>query len=209
MPAVRLLNHADPAVAAQVLAVLRPAAAQEADWLGLPPPGSPAPRQAGAAEPERTEADDVAEICAGTQVYLGAWLGQGQGPVSEAERATHPHPQAMAGVLTLTPDDDDPERLCIALLVVAPWAQRRGLGRALVQAALQRGSGRGFSVTAARANSAALALYRGLGFEPGRLGLLGAARLPVVQLWRAADAAPVVASVASTLPTPQTPNPRA
>jgi GNAT superfamily N-acetyltransferase len=205
MPTVQLLNHADPAVAAQVLAVLRPAAAQEAGWLGLPQPDPPAARRAAGAEPERTVADDVsddvADICASTQVYLGAWLGPVQGPgweltgVAEASGGSNAAgPAHLAGVLSLAPDDDEPDRLCIALLVVAPWAQRRGLGRALVLAALQRGQGRGFSVTAARANAVALALYGSLGFVPGRTGLLGAARLPVVQLWRAPEAATMVSS---------------
>ncbi len=213
MPAVHLLNHADPAVAAQVLAVLRPAAAQEAGWLGLPQPDWPAARRAAGDEPERSEADDVAddvaEICASTQVYLGAWLGSAQGPgweltgVAEASGGSDASdaagPAHLAGVLSLAPDDGDPDRLCIALLVVAPWAQRRGLGRALVLAALQHGQGRGFSVTAARANAVALALYGGLGFVPGRLGLLGAARLPVVQLLRAPGAAPMASTVISTV----------
>jgi ribosomal protein S18 acetylase RimI-like enzyme len=182
MPAVQLLTHRDPAVAAQILDVLRPAAAQEAGWLGLPLPGE---SQADAAQPgeaERTEADDIAEIVASTRVHLGARLS-----VAQAQQAGVADHRRLAAVLSLAPDQA-PGLLCIALLVVAPWAQRRGLGRALVQAALQRGSGWGFTVTAACANSAALALYQGLGFQSWRQGLLGAAQVPVVQLLRAPDA---------------------
>jgi ribosomal protein S18 acetylase RimI-like enzyme len=183
MPRVQLLDHRDAAVAAGILAVLRPAAAQEAQWLGLAP-------EAGAAQ--RTEADDLADIRVSPQLHLGAWLGPLQ-----ARRASVADPDTLAAVLRLGPEDSGdaggaglaPGRLCISLLVVAPWAQRHGLARALVQTALQRGRGWAFSVTAARANVAALALYQGLGFVPGRQGLLGASRLPVVQLLRAPDPA--------------------
>ncbi len=181
LPIVQRLNHRDKAVAAQILAVLRPAAAQEAQWLGL------AASPLSGTEPEsggRSDSDDLADICASPQLHLGAWLAPLQ-----ARQAGVADPRTLAAVLRLVPDDSDgpPGRLCISLLVVAPWAQRRGLARALVQAALQQGPGWGFSVTAARANTAALALYQGLGFVPGRQGLLGAGRLPVVQLLRAPE----------------------
>lgn len=227
MGRVRPLRHTDPAVAAQVLAVLRPAAAQEAGWLGLPEAGN-LPPTTDAASTRQTHGKDNAEdglgdelaqlgrITASTQLHLGAWLGE-----DRARRIGVADPRLLAGVLALAPEavTEGPPgaasgaaalapvpRLCIGLLVVAPWAQRQGLGRALVQAALQHGRGWGFSVTAASANRAALALYLGLGFVPGRQGLLGAARVPVVQLLRAPEAAAGTdATVAAGPPWPTPP----
>ena len=54
--------------------------------------------------------------------------------------------------------------LRIARLMVAPAAQRRGLGRAGVALALERAAGAPVVVSTGAANAPAIALYQGLGF---------------------------------------------
>lgn len=108
--------------------------------------------------------DTVAHIQASTRFHLGA--------VQEG---------VIVGVLVIAPDDE-PGQLNIATLVVLPRAQRQGVARRLVHNALQRGPGVVFSVSAASANAAAMALYRSLGFVPYRQGVLGLAKLPVTKL---------------------------
>jgi ribosomal protein S18 acetylase RimI-like enzyme len=93
----------------------------------------------------------------------------------------------FVGAAGLAPDDE-PDLIRISTLCVAPAHQRRGIGQALVTEALRRGGTMAFSVSAAAANAAALALYRGLGFVAYRRGTLGPDRLAMVKLRR--DAAP-------------------
>ncbi|MTD14863.1 GNAT family N-acetyltransferase [Nakamurella sp. YIM 132087] len=50
-------------------------------------------------------------------------------------------------------------------LVVDPAAHRQGIGRRLVQVALDMAAGRGLTVSTGRDNAPALALYRSLGFR--------------------------------------------
>lgn len=67
----------------------------------------------------------------------------------------------IAAVMALE-DGDEP---LIAKLVVAPHRMRRGLGRALVAHAIGLAGERALRVGTAAANTPALALYAGLGFE--------------------------------------------
>ncbi len=125
--------------------------------------------------------------------------------VQDIQASTHFHLGALqdgriVGVLVIAPDED-PGQLSITTLVVHASAQRQGVGRSLVQEALRRGPGVVFAVSAATANTAALALYRGLGFEPYRQGLLGTAQLPITKLRFGAAAA---AAAANAEPSPQT-----
>lgn len=132
------------------------------------------------------------------------------------QHSTHFHLGALqagrtVGVLALGPDEET-SRLCITTLVVHPQAQRRGIARGLVQAALQRGPGMAFVVTATSANTPALRLYTGLGFVPCRTGELGHTRLPVTQLIcpnRGTAAGPVASTASTTAadPAPQPPPP--
>ena len=115
--------------------------------------------------------ETVADIQASTRFHLGALQGDD-----------------IVGVLVIAPDDE-PGQLSIASLVVQPRVQRQGLARRLVQDALQRGPGVVFSVSAASANTAAMALYRSLDFVPYRQGVLGPASLAITKLRRLAEAA--------------------
>lgn len=93
----------------------------------------------------------------------------------------------LLGVLSIGPDDDA-QQLCINLLVVHPDAQRQGVGRSLVQAALQRGAGMVFAVSTGAQNLPALALYQAFGFVIYRHGTVGPEQLPLVKLRRPATA---------------------
>ncbi|QNM98555.1 GNAT family N-acetyltransferase [Chitinimonas koreensis] len=77
------------------------------------------------------------------------------------------------------------DALDVCRLVVAPAAQRRGIARQLVQAAIDAAGGRPVGVSTAAANAPALALYRTLGFAVTRefatadgLALVSLARPP-------------------------------
>lgn len=89
----------------------------------------------------------------------------------------------LLGVLSIGPDDE-PDQLCIGLLVVHPRAQRQGIGRQLLRAALQRGPGMVFAVATGARNAPALALYQEQGFAVYRHGAVGAENLPLVKLRR-------------------------
>ena len=91
----------------------------------------------------------------------------------------------LLGVLSIGPDDEE-QQLCIKLLVVHPSAQRQGVGRCLVQAALQRGAGMPFAVATGANNAAAMALYQEFGFVVYRHGTVGPKELPLVKLRRPA-----------------------
>ena len=112
--------------------------------------------------------------------------------VEDLQRSVEFHLGAFAGdtllgVVTVGPDDE-PDQLCIGMLVVHPSAQRQGIARALMQDALRRGEGMVFTVATAAANSPALALYRELGFVAYRHGSIGAEQLALVKLRRAVNA---------------------
>lgn len=124
--------------------------------------------QAGAAR----SAEDIQSSVA---FYLGAFEGD-----------------SLVGAASIAPDDE-PGQIAIAMLCVAPACQRRGIGRSLVVEALRRGETMAFAVSAAADNTAALALYRGLGFVAYRRGTLGIDRLAMVKLRR--DAMPVTIQV--------------
>lgn len=109
------------------------------------------------------------EIRVDVAFYLGAFDGE-----------------HFVGAASLAPDDE-PGQISIALLCVAPTHQRRGIGRSLVAEALRRGESMAFCVSAAADNTAALALYRGLGFVAYREGTLGPDRLAMLKLRRDAS----------------------
>lgn len=157
------LQHRDPAVAEAILAVLRPAYAQESRLLGLTD-----------FPPLRRSAADVV---ASDDFHLGAWVGN-----------------ALAGVLSLG-RDDEPDQLCIGMLVVLPSHQRRGLARALLDDLLQRTDGLALSVATGAANAPALALYASAGFVAYRHGVVGDAQVPLVKLRR-----PALSAVAPAAP---------
>jgi ribosomal protein S18 acetylase RimI-like enzyme len=113
----------------------------------------------------------VDEIAADSDFYLGACQGDD-----------------LVGVLSVGPDDEA-EQLCITLLAVRPAAQRQGIGRRLVQAALARLPGATFSVATTAGNIPALALYQALGFVAYRHGVIGPNSLPLVKLRRGPQAA--------------------
>jgi ribosomal protein S18 acetylase RimI-like enzyme len=108
----------------------------------------------------------VSEVQASSDFFLGAYV--------DAE---------LLGVIGIGPDDE-PHQLCINSLVVHPKAQRQGIGRLLVAAALHRGAGAVFAVATAGLNLPALALYREFGFVAYRQGEIGPERLALVKLRR-------------------------
>jgi ribosomal protein S18 acetylase RimI-like enzyme len=164
---IEALAHRERPVAERIQAVMALAAAQEAqllagaDSLPLLTPSVPAYLAL------ITRAVD--EIAADSDVYLGAVEGDG-----------------LVGVLSVGPDDEELQ-LCITVLVVHPAAQRQGIGRRLVQAALDRLPGATFSVATTAGNAPALALYRALGFVAYRHGVIGPNSLPLVKLRRSAQ----------------------
>jgi ribosomal protein S18 acetylase RimI-like enzyme len=89
----------------------------------------------------------------------------------------------LVGVLSVGPDDEA-RQLRIQVLAVHPAAQRQGIGRLLVQSALNRLPGAAFAVATPAGNAPALALYQGLGFVPYRSGVIGPNDLPLVKLRR-------------------------
>jgi ribosomal protein S18 acetylase RimI-like enzyme len=112
---------------------------------------------------------DIAAIQASAHVHLGAMSKDG----------------TLLGLLCLGADDEA-DQLAIHTLVVRPASQRRGIARRLVQHALARLPTMRFAVVAAEANLPALALYRQLGFEPYRSGLMSGTQMPVFKLRRMA-----------------------
>lgn len=69
------------------------------------------------------------------------------------------------GLLAAAAFTETPELVDVERLVVAPRAMRRGLGRRLVAAVLDRAGARRVVVATGRANAPARALYRGAGFR--------------------------------------------
>ena len=157
---IRPLDHRQAAVAGQVHAVMQLAYAQEAALLQVQ-------NELQHFAPLQTT---VADLQRSIEFHLGAFAGD-----------------TLQGVVTVGPDDE-PDQLCIGMLVVHPSAQRQGIARALMQDALQRGQGMVFTVATAAVNLPALALYRELGFVDYRRGSMGDERLALVKLRRCATA---------------------
>lgn len=146
----------------------------------------------------------ILDVMQAAHAQEAQWLQMSRFPplrqtVQDIQASSHFHLGALqdgriVGVLVIAPDED-PGQLSITTLVVRASVQRQGVGRSLVQEALRRGPGVAFAVSAATANTAALALYKGLGFLPYRQGVLGTAQLPITKLRRAAAvAAPTVSA---------------
>ncbi len=139
-------------------------------------------------------AADILRLMQAAHAQEAQWLQMPEFPqlrqtLPQLQASSHFHLGALqdghiVGVLVIAPDDE-PGQLNISTLVVHMQAQRQGVGRSLVQDALRRGPGVVFSVSAASANTAAMALYRGLGFVPYRQGLL-AGVLSITKLRRTA-----------------------
>lgn len=110
----------------------------------------------------------IEDIQSSQNLFLGAYCGR-----------------ELAGVLSIG-RDDEPQQLCIALLVVHPSMQRRSIGTLLIREALARGERIPFAVAVAAHNTPALALYTKLGFGPYRHGVMGPNSLPVLKLRSAA-----------------------
>ncbi|WP_201495276.1 GNAT family N-acetyltransferase [Rubrivivax sp. A210] len=87
----------------------------------------------------------------------------------------------IVGTLSLGPDDE-PGQISISSLVVHPSYQRRGIGRSLLAAALQRATGFVLSVATGMQNKPALQLYQEFGFVSYRNGVLGPENLEIVKL---------------------------
>jgi ribosomal protein S18 acetylase RimI-like enzyme len=171
------LEHRHARVAAGIVAVMQAAHEQEAQWLRRPSKPQHLPR--------------VADIQASPCFHWGALAKTGQrlggmehtrAADAVAERAALEEASPL-GVLVVGPDDE-PGPLAIHTLVVHPAAQRQGIARALVQAALLQAPGAVFTVVAATGNTAALALYRSLGFVAYQQGVLGSAQVPIMKLRR-------------------------
>ena len=88
---------------------------------------------------------------------------------------------SLLGWISLGPDDE-PQQYSIAMLVVRPEQQRRGIALALLGEAMQQAGGSSLSVVCACANRPAMALYQQLGFSPYRRGMMGKAAIEVVKL---------------------------
>ena len=90
---------------------------------------------------------------------------------------------ALAGALALETRDGATH---INSLVVAPECQRRGLGRQLMAAALQRCQGQKLRVSTGAANTPAVALYQSMGFVPYLRETVGPPPVELVRLERLA-----------------------
>lgn len=96
-------------------------------------------------------------------IYLGALRGE-----------------ELLGVTSL--ERTGPEKLLIASLTVGPDHHRQGIGRALVNAILQRDDWQILSVSTGAKNHPALALYQQLGFSERRRHRVGPEEIEVVEL---------------------------
>jgi ribosomal protein S18 acetylase RimI-like enzyme len=92
--------------------------------------------------------------------------------------------QTLAGVLSVCQDEEG-RGLSISSLVVLPAQQRRGVGRALITAVIERHHTSEFTVQTAAANAPALALYAEFGFKEYRRWAFGSEPLELVKLRRA------------------------
>ena len=96
----------------------------------------------------------VSDIQLSADLFYGAW-----------------HNDQLLGVISLGPDED-PQQLCINCLVVHPAHQRQGIARLLLQTLLHQAPAAVFVVSTAAANTPAMVLYGGFGFEVVRRGLV-------------------------------------
>ncbi len=129
-----LLDHRDPAEAERILSVLRPGYAAEAALIGVE--DFPPLRRT------------VAEIAASRNEFAGFHRGA-----------------VLAAVIEFGEGQVDGDAaLDIASLAVHPQFARRGFGSALVAWVLERCAGRAATVSTARSNFPAIALYGKLGF---------------------------------------------
>ena len=118
----------------------------------------------------------VADVQASAEQFFGAFLDG-----------------TLVGVVAVEPSEDRPT-LCISSLVVAPTAQRSGIGSALLREMLHRSASIAVVVSTASANARALALYRQFGFTEIGRGFAGT--LELVQLgWSSAPSAVRVGGV--------------
>ncbi|HSS49436.1 MAG TPA: GNAT family N-acetyltransferase [Thermoanaerobaculia bacterium] len=111
--------------------------------------------------PLRRSVDDLQ---ASFEQFFGAYLGK-----------------ALIGVVAIE-STDTPDQLCISSLVVAPAAQRSGVGTALLRELLRRFPTQTFVVSTGVANVPALALYERFGFVELSRRFVGT--LELVQLCR-------------------------
>ena len=111
-----------------------------------------------------------ADLQADSDAYLGARIGG-----------------ELVGALAFGPDPEGGQ-LLVSVLVVAPDFQRRGVARALMTHLLSLAGPWPVAVATAQANTPAVLLYEGLGFEAYRRGTVGPEALPIVKLRFASDA---------------------
>jgi GNAT superfamily N-acetyltransferase len=121
----------------------------------------------------------VADLQADTEAYLGAFV-QGE----------------LAGALAFGPDPEGGQ-LLVSLLVVAPAFQRRGVARALMARVLKLAGPWPVAVATAQANTPAVLLYQGLGFQAYRQGTVGPDALPITKFRYPAGMAASVAMPSS------------
>jgi ribosomal protein S18 acetylase RimI-like enzyme len=129
-----LLDHRDPAEAERILSVLRPGYAAEAALIGVE--DFPPLRRT------------VTDIAASRNEFAGSCSGA-----------------VLAAVIEFGEGQVDGDAaLDIASLAVHPQFARRGFGSVLVAWVLERCAGRAATVSTARSNFPAIALYGKLGF---------------------------------------------
>jgi ribosomal protein S18 acetylase RimI-like enzyme len=109
-------------------------------------------------------------------------------------RAEHPDGEVRdAGLTVVAPASDRPEEAAIYAVWVAPWARGRGVGRALLEAAIRRSTGTydRLVLDVGDHNEGAIRLYERLGFVPtGRTTTLPPPREHVTEHERARDLEP-------------------
>ncbi len=154
---VRTLSLDDPMLARAVHAIQMAAYRQEADLLGVDtfPPLE----------------QSLEDLQMSPTRFLGAWVAGD-----------------LVGALGHEPVDEpvtEAPGMLIASLVVAPPWQRRGVGRTLLDAAIQAFGSASMTVCTGARNMPALRLYQGAGFDERSRRLIGQPGIEVVELVRA------------------------
>jgi ribosomal protein S18 acetylase RimI-like enzyme len=108
----------------------------------------------------------VADIAAAQARYVGAYLDE-----------------TLVGVIALE-GESATAAVLISSLVVLPSFQRMGVARALLTTVMNEVPSRSLTVSTGSHNAPALALYKQSGFVEVRRYLVGAERLPMVELCR-------------------------
>lgn len=90
---------------------------------------------------------------------------------------------ALVGALGHEPVPDAPGVLIVSLVVSPEW-QRRGVGQALLHAAIQTCSGASMTVSTGARNEPALRLYHGAGFDEQSRQVIGQPGIELVRLCR-------------------------